>query len=361
MTQSNRREAIQQIGGAMACSMTLGATLGRAHAAAKGKIKVGQIGVGHAHASGVMAAFRKSDDFEVVGVVEPNAELRRAAEGHSAYKDMPWMTREQLLNVSGLQGVMVETEVGDLLDSAEAAVAAGKHVHIDKPAGASLPQFRRILDSAARQKLLVQMGYVFRYNPAFALMHQFVEQGWLGDVFEVHAVMSKVVPANRRDAFAAYRGGILFELGGHLVDAVVRLLGEPEKVDPYVQHVAKVDDGLADNMLAVFTYPKSIASVKSSAVEVEGFGRRHFVACGTEGTMHIQPLDRPAAIVSFSKKRGKYKAGTQEVKFPPFARYQDDAAEMAAVIRGEKPSDFSRQHDLAVQTTLLKACDMPLD
>jgi hypothetical protein len=31
---------------------------------------------------------------------------------------------------------------------------------------------------------------------------------------------------------------------------------------------------------------------------------------------------------------------------------------MARVIRGEKPSDFPPEHDLAVQETLLKACGM---
>ena len=73
------------------------------------------------------------------------------------------------LETPGLRAVLVETRVPDLLDNAEACVAAGMHVHIDKPAGESLPQFRRILDAAAREKLLVQMGYMFRYNPAVVL------------------------------------------------------------------------------------------------------------------------------------------------------------------------------------------------
>jgi predicted dehydrogenase len=60
----------------------------------------------------------------------------------------------------GLQAVLVETDVRRSLDAAEACVAAGKHVHIDKPAGTSLVQLRRILDEAARGRLLVQMGYM---------------------------------------------------------------------------------------------------------------------------------------------------------------------------------------------------------
>ena len=41
------------------------------------------------------------------------------------------------------------------------------------------------------------------------------------NVFEVHAVMSKVVGPDERTALAAYRGGIMFELGCHVIDLVV--------------------------------------------------------------------------------------------------------------------------------------------
>ena len=95
--------------------------------------------------------------------------------------------------------------------------------------------------------------------------------------------------------------------------------------------------------------------MKSSAQEVEGFERRHFVVCGTEGTLHIEPLDNPSARLALSKPRGDYAAGYQAVKFPKFTRYVADAADMARVIRGEKANDFPSSHDLAVQETVLRA------
>lgn len=320
-------------------------------------IKIGQIGVGHAHA-GKLNVYRQSADYEVVGIVEPDADLRKRAETQAAFKDLKWLTREQLLNTPGLQAVMVETRVCDLLDNAEACIAAGKHVHIDKPAGESLPQLKRILDAAAKQKLLVQMGYMYRYSPAILLLRDMLKKGWLGDVFEVHTVMSKVVdPASRRELLR-YPGGMMFELGCHIIDLVVGVLGRPTAVTAHAQHISKVDDKLLDNMLAVFDYPKATATVKSSAHEVEGFERRHFVVCGTEGTFHIQPLDNPSARVALSAARGEYKKGCQDVRFPKFSRYIADAADMAKIIRGEKASDFSYKHDLIVQETLLKACGL---
>src|SRR5262245_3018121 len=127
-----RREFLSGLGGAV-----LASALPQARAAdepAKKPIKVGQIGVGHSHA-GKLGVYRKSAEYEVVGVVEPDAELRKRAETQEAFRGVTWLTREQLLSDAGVQAVLVETRVADLLETAEACVAAGKHVHIDKPPG----------------------------------------------------------------------------------------------------------------------------------------------------------------------------------------------------------------------------------
>lgn len=338
-------------------ALPLTAATVQAQGPARPRIKIGQIGVGHAHAS-KLSVYRNSADYEVIGIVEPDAALRKSAESAAPYKGLPWLTRDQLLETPGLQAVLVETHVRDLLDNAQACVSAGKHVHIDKPAGDRLPQLQRVLDTAAKNKLMVQMGYMFRYNPAVVLLRQFLKNGWLGEVFEVHAVMSKVVPPAQRKQLAEFRGGMMFELGCHVLDLVIAVLGKPTSVAAFNQHSSPIADGLFDNMLAVLSYPRATATIKSSALEVEGTDRRHLVVCGSEGTFHIQPLDNPSARVSLSKARGDYKKGTQEIKFPKYSRYVDDAADMARVIRSDKPTDFTYDHDLTVQETLLKACDM---
>ena len=359
MPDPTRRNAMARFGTAVVLGTAATSGLARAAKPTPERIKIGQIGVGHAHAS-KLEVYRKSADYEVVGIVEPDETLRKRAENSPTYRDLKWLTRDQLLATPGLQAVLVETRVRDLLDNAEACVTAGKHVHIDKPAGESLPQFQRILDIAAKKQLLIQLGYMFRYNPAVVLLRDFLKQGWLGDVFEVHAVMSKVIDAGGRKPLAEYRGGILFELGCHILDLVIGILGKPQAVVGFNQHAAAIDDKLLDNMLAVLSYPRATATVKSSAIEVEGSERRHLVVCGTGGTFHIQPLDNPSARVSLSQPRGMYKKGTQAVTFPKYSRYVDDAADMAKIIRGEKPTDFPYEHDRLVQETLLKACGLPL-
>lgn len=324
------------------------------------KIRLGQIGTTHGHAT-KLEVYRESADYEVVGLVEPDEQRRAVAVKKGAFRDLPFLTQEQLLALPELDAVLIETDIKDLLPAAEACILAGKHVHLDKPAGTSFAQFARVLSLAAERHLLVQMGYMFRYNPGVLLLKQFLTEGWLGDIFEVNGVISKVVASEDRKRFAEYPGGMMFELGCHLIDLVIGLFGKPTHVTPYVRHSGNHDDALNDNMLAVLEYPRNVATIRSSALEVEGFSRRHLVVCGTEGTFEIRPIDDPQAIIALSKPRGSLKKGVQTVPLPKYRRYVGDAAEMAVIIRGEEEAaKVMRQHDLDVQATVLQACGLPV-
>ena len=335
---------------------------GRAQSPAKrAKIRIGQIGTSHAHAAGKMDTMRASEDFEVIGVVEPDAERRAAAEKSKTYAGVPWMTEEQLLNADGLQAVAVETVVKDLIPAAARCIAADKHIHLDKPAGESLPAFQRLLDEATRRKLTVQMGYMLRYNPAFALCFQLVREGMLGDIFSIDAAMSKAIGPAERGALMPYRGGSMFELGCHVIDAVVTVMGRPAKVTPFPRSSAPVGDGFADNMLAVLEYPKATVVGRSAMVEIDGGKRRQFVVCGTGGTFDIRPIESPEARLTLEAAHGEYKKGQQTLPFPKTTdRYAGDFADFAKVIRSEKALAFSPDHDLAVHETVLLASGMPV-
>ncbi len=331
--------------------------------AARRKIKIGQIGTQHAHASGKIETLRKlTEDFEVVGVVEPDPERRKEVENEDAYRGVTWMTEERLLNSKGLEAVAVETGVPDLVPTASRCIAAGLHVHLDKPAGESLAAFRKLLDESVRKNLVVQMGYMFRYSPAFQLCFQAVREGWLGDLFEAHAVISKKVGADRRIELAESLGGSMFELGCHLIDALVYVLGKPERVTAHVRNTRPEQDTLADNQLAVLEYRMATATVRSALVEPFGFRRRQFVICGDEGIVDIRPLEPPKLLLALTEPRQAFQKGYQEVELPPSAgRYDGDFSDLAQIVRGQKAPDFTPDHDLAVQETILRASGLSVD
>jgi len=107
-------------------------------------IRIGQIGVGHEHASGIMQALlRLPEHFEVVGVVEEENPRWRSS---TAYEGLPRMTEEELFTTPGLEAVAVETNMPQLAQTALRCMERGLHMHLDKPGGQALEPFARLLD-----------------------------------------------------------------------------------------------------------------------------------------------------------------------------------------------------------------------
>ena len=279
----------------------------------------------------------------MVGVVEPDAKLLASGrQSMPAYRDLPWMTEEQLLNVPGLQVVLVET-AGPRFARHGRAVRRRRQARPSRQAGGRVAAAvsRAARSAAEKQKLLVQMGYMFRYSPAVVLMRKFLKEGWLGEVFEVHTVMSKVVPPAQRKELAEFRGGIMFELGCHVIDLVVGVLGRPAARASAVRApAARTATSWPTTCWRCSNIRRPRRRSNRRRIEIDGGSRRHFVVCGTAGTFHIQPLDAPNVRLTLDRDRGEYKKGTHEVKFGNYERYVGDAADMARILRGEKECDY---------------------
>jgi predicted dehydrogenase len=375
MKDINRRQVLKSAAGAGA-AVAAGQWLGSAASAAeppKQRIRIGQIGTGHEHASAKMDTFRKlSAHYEVVGIVEPDPELRKSRANHRSYRDLTWMTEEQLLNTKGLQAVAVEVDSDDkrIMDIAGRCIDAGMHIHLDKPGGESFSNFKRVLDEAKRRSLTVQLGYMYRNNLAVQFCRNAVQEGWLGQIFEVHCVMSKFSNVDYRKYLSQFRGGTMFIYACHMIDLVVGLLGKPDRVVSFMRQTRSDAGEMCDNGLVVLGYPKTTATVRTASLEVEGFKRRQLVVCGDEGTIDIRPLEiygispsQPLKLqLALSQERGTYKKGYQEVTFSHVpARYDDQLIELARIIRGEIENPYPLEHELIVQECLLKACGYPLD
>ncbi len=329
---------------------------------AKTKIKIGQIGSGHAHASGKLAAIRKlSGDFELVGVAQPREAANSPIPGSGGYRGVRQMSEEELLATPGLQAVAVETEVPHLVAAAKRAVGAGLHIHHDKPGGTTLGDFSELLRLAKRKGVTVQMGYMLRYNPAFQFMYRAVREGWLGQIMEVDAMMGKMASGSLWRELGRYDGGGMFELACHLIDSVVHVMGKPTKVHAFTRRTQ--DDGVADNQLAVLEYAKATATVRCNHRDSFGFPRRRFQIAGDRGVIEIRPMEPGSQLeLSLAEARGGYKKGTQTVNLPGRrgGRYDGEFADLARVIRGEAKLAWSYEHDLAVQETVLRAAGMPV-
>jgi predicted dehydrogenase len=368
-TAFSRRAFLATSGLAAACA----AIPGRVPAAADGisakrrPIKIGQIGTGNQHAYKMGTLRKLTDLFEVVGIAEDDPVLRRQAQKANCYQGLNWMTSDELLAVPGLQAVAVETEEHAPVPTALRCIRAGRHIHLDKPCGESLPQFKQLLDEAQAKKLTVQVGYMYRNNPAVQFCLKAVKGGLIGNVFDLDAAMSRYDGDGYRKLIRTYQGGAPYIFACHLIDLVVSLMGEPEKIRPFLRRTRA--DRVLDNSLTVFEYSRDrLATMRISLTEAQGFQRRHLTVFGDKGTIIIQPLESRGNAsggvlkLALEEDRGGFKKGVQHVDMPPLKdRYEDQWREFAAVLNGELVNPYTYEHDYIVHKCHLQACGMPLD
>jgi predicted dehydrogenase len=327
--------------------------------AAGRRVRVAVIGTGHGHAISKIRALRAMPEYELAGVCRPDASEPGS---HEVLRQVPSLSLEQIESDTSIELVAIETaDVERNLDLAERFVAARRYVHFDKPPGANFPRFRSLLERAARAGRTVQMGYQWRYHPGMQAVIEAARQGWLASVYRFRAGIDKLIGPVERKHLARFPGGLMFSEGCHLVDRAVDALGRPERVTAFLRRESPLEDGLADNTLAVLEYPRAIAEVSVAGFHERGTPYRFLEIQGTNGFARVQPYTFPSKLtVDLARAAGPYKAGVQEIEIaaPPGLTYTPDFREMAAVIRdGARPA-FSPEHDLLVHRTLLQVCGM---
>jgi len=320
------------------------------------KIKIGQIGIGHNHAEAKMLAVRKFPTlFEVVGYAEENERWVEKRGRLKGYEGLSRLSVEEVIRRS--DAVLVESDVWDLTKYAKACIDAGKHIHMDKPASGTLSEYKALLDTAKAQSLVVQLGYMYRYNPAVRDCFDRIRRGDIGEIYSVNAEMSTFHSPTYKKWLTNFGGGIMYILGSHLVDLIVYMLGEPKRIVSFLKHTGLDGIDFEDNNLAVLEYDKALARIYVSSVEVNGWGRRQLVVAGSRGTVNICPIERPLTVTYSSTDiadkcyADRHISLTFEDKTAN-GRYDDMMRDFYAYITGEKKNPFTYEHDYLVQKVL---------
>jgi predicted dehydrogenase len=215
------------------------------------------------------------------------------------------------------------------------------------------------VEAARKKNRLLQMGYMWRYHPGFRAMIEAARNGWLGEIYLVKGQMNTLIGADRRPEWALFHGGQMYEQGGHLIDPLVRLLGRPTRITPFLRHHGAFQDSLLDNTAAVFDYPKALGIINSSVLQPGATAHRAFEIYGSRGTAVLRPIEGPPKLeIDLTEDAGPYKKGRTAVALPAYRRYEGDLADLAACVRSGKPLAITLEQDLMVQEALLRASEM---
>ncbi|MBA3973710.1 MAG: hypothetical protein C0504_05760 [Candidatus Solibacter sp.] len=318
------------------------------------RVRAAFLGLAHAHASEKLRLVASSPDYELVGAWEDNPKVR----AEYAARNLRWREKREILADPQVEAIFIESDVPRHEPLALEAVQAGKHVHIEKPPSDNIRGFRAIVDVARSKNLHLQTGYMWRFNPAVVRAIEAAKQGWLGDVYMIHARMNTLIGADRRPEWDLFSGGQMFEQGAHLIDMVVRTLGRPQRITPFLRHDGAFADKLKDNTAAVLEFPRAMAVITSSVLQPNANAHRALEIMGSKGTAVVRPIEPPTLEIDLAAPAGPYKIGRQKVALPPYERYVGDIAELARAIRGEAKLSVTLDEELAVQETLITAARM---
>ena len=318
----------------------------------KKRLKTLFYGMSHEHAPGKIATLRKlTDDFEVVAIADDTA--RHSPSFHNMKFDASGyrvVSESEALKISDIDVVFVETANCDLMEIAGVYAERGVAMHCDKPCGEAMEPYRAIVEKCRARNVPFQIGYMYRGNPALKWIWKFIGEGGLGDVRFIEADMNHNYQADGYEEYlSTFKAGILYNLGCHLVDAVLPMVrGRLVEAHPFVSPTSGC---------SLLRFEGTTVMIRTSANMPGGVLCRRLRIDGTKGTIDLCPIERfDGKSLTLTLSAG------DTVETMDFGvqtdRYADQLLDLAAIVRGEKPNDQDYERDLKTHEITLRACGL---
>jgi predicted dehydrogenase len=151
-----------------------------------GTIGIGVIGYGY-WGPNLVRNFAETAGCRVVAVADRDAARLLSAERR--YSSVRTMTdARELIAAPGVDAVAIATPVASHFELASAALAAGKHVLIEKPVTQTSEQALRLIDEAGRRRLVLMVDHTFVYTSAVRKIREVIAAGDIGDIYYYDSV-----------------------------------------------------------------------------------------------------------------------------------------------------------------------------
>ncbi len=190
-----------------------------------GRLRVGLAGCGGIARQYHLRELRADPRVDLVAIAEPSAQARAAippAQGTAVLADAA-----ELIGRGDVDAVVVCAPNAAHSSIADAVMASGRHLYLEKPVALTLEDARR-LEALADGRALAVVGFQYRLSPAFRRLREALSAGAIGDVRHVRAWHCEAADAASMPAWKLARssgGGALLDLGSHQVDLARWLLG----------------------------------------------------------------------------------------------------------------------------------------
>lgn len=194
---------------------------------------------------------------------------------------------EELIGDEKIELIIINTPNNTHYDYAKKALAAGKHILVEKPFAASSAEAKEIFSLAKQLDRKVLFYQNRRWDSDFTAVRQVIESRKLGKLSEVHFRYDRYrstigVKTFKEEPVAA--SGLMYDLGPHLLDQALSIFGKPDSFHKILGK-NRVDTKVDDYFSIHLSYPDSVnVFVHSNMMVVDPLPA--FVINGTSGSLH---------------------------------------------------------------------------
>ena len=255
---------------------------------------------------------------------------------------------------SDVDAVIVATTHDALAPISLAAVEAGKHVMVEKPAGLNLSEVALLAAAATRCRRIIKVGFSYRFHPAIAKAKEMVDAGTVGPLMFVRARHGHGARVGYEKEWRCNPeisgGGELIDQGSHLIDLSRWLLGDLElkyAALPRCYWNAPVEDNC---FIALEAAEGQMAWLHASWSEWKNMFS--FEIYGRDGKLTIDGLGGSYGVEQLTYHRMLPEMGPPETtiwKYPEAdVSWKDEHNEfMSAITRDRRPiGDINDAHDV---------------
>jgi predicted dehydrogenase len=225
---------------------------------------------------------------------------------------------------------------------ARAALAAGRHVVVDKPLTPTLHEARALAALAAKHDRLLSVFQNRRWDTDFLAITAAIAEGTLGDVVHFESRFDRFRP-QPRDRWRERPGpgsGVLWDLGPHLIDQALQVLGRPDAVTASL--ASQRDGAQADDWAHVVLECGSRRAVLQAGMLAAG-GSPRFLVHGTRGSVVKAKADPQEAQLIAGQRPGDDGYGVDDD--PLVVHAGDGVTRRVAAPRGDQSRYYAAIRD----------------
>lgn len=250
-------------------------------------IRAGVIGFGLAGRIFHSAVIAETPGLELACIVQRKGD--EAAQAHPGVRIA--RSIEEMLEDRSIQLVADGTPSAAHFKHGMQCLRAGRHVMIDKPFALTSDEAAQLIDEARKQGVLVTCYQNRRWDGDFLTVKQVMASGELGRVVSYESHFDRYREDPRLEFWrenGGPGGGLLFDLGPHLIDQATALFGDPESIWADVRTDRK--DAVVDDAFDItLKFPGVTALLRTTMTAP--MQQPRFVVHGTKGTFIKWGLD----------------------------------------------------------------------